>query len=48
MEDGTVAHIADGNDPFSFNFGFMTFLQLLGHWHILQMGVIYFLLILDL
>ena len=38
---GTLAHIADESDLFSFNFGFMTFLQLLGQWHILQMGVIY-------
>ena len=45
---GTLAHIADESNLFSFNFGFMTFLQLLGQWHILQMGVIYFVLILDL
>ena len=39
---GTVAHIADGGDLFCSNFGSMTFLQLLGQWHILQMGVIFF------
>ena len=37
-----MAHIADGSDLFCSNFGFMTFLQLLGQWHILQMGVIFF------
>ena len=37
-----MAHTTDGSDLFCSNFGFMTFLQLLGQWHILQMGVIFF------